>query len=126
MSDVEAVTDVQSPVRTPLRVDADLRLRLGDSDVLVTGYGNTVVVQAPSLRAIRQLRQAAGQWPVRRLLDSLAASGVALDVRVGDVSVGGFDREARGGILSRIAGTGPVSVYPEGLALAALRRGRST
>ncbi|WP_435317571.1 hypothetical protein [Haloarchaeobius sp. TZWSO28] len=124
MSDAETMTDVEPPIGTPLSVDADLRLRLGDTDVLVKGYGNTVVVEAPSLRAVRQLRRAASQWPVRRLLDALAFSGVALDVRVGDVSVGGFDREKRGGLLSRVAGTSPVSVYPEGLVLAALRRGK--
>ncbi|MCT9095913.1 hypothetical protein [Haloarchaeobius sp. HME9146] len=125
MSGVESVTDVKSPIGTPLTVDADLRLRLGDTDVLVKGYGNTVVVQAPSLRAARQLRRAASQWPVRRLLDALAFSGVALDVRVGDVSVGGFDRDHSGGVLSRVVGTGPVSVYPEGVVLAALRRGKA-
>ncbi|WP_267642606.1 hypothetical protein [Haloarchaeobius amylolyticus] len=119
------MSDVRPSTHSPLRVDADLRLRLGDTDVLVRGYGSSVVVEAPSLRAVRQLRRAARQWPVQRLLASLAYSGVALDVRVGDVSVGGFDRERRGGLLSRVVGTGPVSVYPEGVVLAALRRGRT-
>ncbi|WP_435360941.1 hypothetical protein [Haloarchaeobius sp. DFWS5] len=115
-------TDTESRLGEDLRIDADLRLRLGDEVVTVTGYGRTVVVDAPTLRVARRLQRANRQWPIRRLLDGLAASGATLDVRVRGVSVAGFDRYSHPGGSARLLGVAPATLYPEGVLLAALRR----
>ncbi|WP_435335217.1 hypothetical protein [Haloarchaeobius sp. TZWWS8] len=105
-----------------LSVDADLRLSVGSETVSMYGYGRTVVVEVPSIRAARAFRRASRQPPVERLFDALKASGGSLDLRVNGVSVAGFDHRSKSGPLSRVLGFRPATVYPEGILMAVLRR----
>jgi hypothetical protein len=100
----------------PLDVYADLTLEVGDASVAVRGYGDLVVVAAPTLSAVREL--AGGGL----LLERLVAADVTVDLRVRGLSVARAGPDHPPGLLSRRLGLAPVRLEPGGLFLAALTR----
>lgn len=101
----------------PLDVVADLTVEVGTETVSVRGYGDLVVVSAPTVAAAQALSKPGGV-----LLDRLVAADVTVDLRVRGRSVAraGPDREP--GRLSRALGVAPARVSPGGLFLSALSR----
>lgn len=99
----------------PLDVFADLTLTVDDAPVSIRGYGDLVVVDAPSLAAVRALEAGTGA-PLERLL----TADVTLDVRVRGRSVARATPGGRAGPLGRALGVAPFSVAPGGLLLTAL------
>jgi hypothetical protein len=100
-----------------LDVVADLTVDVGTATVSVRGYGDLVVVSAPSVAAARALSGAGGA-----LLARLIAAGVTVDVRVRGHSVARAAPDRDPGPLSRALGVAPARVSPGGLLLAALWR----
>jgi hypothetical protein len=109
-----------------LDIHADLTLTVGDATVSIRGYGDLVVVAAPSLSVLRTLVRG-GDFLLDHLapLDHLDDVAVTVDVRVRGRSVAragpGFDP----GPLSRALGVAPARVSLGGLLLAALTEWRS-
>lgn len=108
-----------TPSVGPLSVTADLSVSVDGARVVVDGYGDLVVVDAPSFRAVRRF---AGGRAGTRLLAGLAAADVAVDVRVRGTSVARVDPDAPPGALSRLLGAAPARVSAGGVAFAALGR----
>jgi hypothetical protein len=108
--------------RAPLVVDADLTLSVPGGDVTVTGYGDVVVVEASSLRAVRSLLSGAETVPLETFGHGLETAGLTVDVRVGGYSVARAGVGATPGLVSRAVGATPARIGLAGLALAALRR----
>ena len=104
-----------------LDIDADLTLSLDDETVTIRGYGNLVVVAAPSLSVVRTLART-GEPIVDdfHLLDYLRDADVTLDVRVRGRSVARAGPDIDTGRLSRILGAEPARLSLGGLLLAAL------
>lgn len=107
----------------PLIVEADLTLTAGEDTIRVTGRGDQVIVEAPSVRSLFRLR---------RLLDStggfplpfgsvLGATGLRVEVRVRGRTVARFDPELRSGSLFR---SGPMRIHPVRLLWSWLTDGR--
>jgi hypothetical protein len=104
-----------------LDVHADLTLTVDGSAVSIRGYGDLVVVAAPSLSAVRRLaRDGEAFLDDLHLLDHLRRADVTLDVRVRGRSVGRAGPDVDPGLLSRALGVDPVRVSLGGLLLAAL------
>jgi hypothetical protein len=99
-------------VDRPLDVYADLTLEVGGATVSVRGYGDLVVVRAPSLAAARAL--ATGTEP---LLDRLHGADVTLDLRVRGHSVARAGPDNRPGPLSRALDAAPARLCPGGVVL---------
>lgn len=103
-----------------LDIDADLLLTVDDESVEIRGYGDLVVIAAPSLAVVRRL---AGERPPpvdRHLLDYLGDADVTVDVRVRGRSVVRAGPGIDPGPLSRALGVAPARVSLGGLFLAAL------
>jgi hypothetical protein len=108
-----------------LDVDADLTLSVDGAAVSIRGYGDLIVVAAPSLATVRRL--ARGSDPVvddLRLLGHLRDAHVTLDVRVGGRSVARAGPDVDPGPLSRALDLAPARLSPGGLLLAALAEWR--
>lgn len=105
-----------------LDVSADLTLTLADEDVRVTGYGDLVVVDAPSVRAALGLLRGADHLPTRAVERGLNRGGVTVDVRVRGNSVARAGPGVRPGVVSRALGVDPARVSLGGLVFAVLRR----
>jgi len=108
---------VTTPDDRPLDVVADLTVDVGDATVSVRGYGDLVVVSAPSFAAVRALAAAPGV-----LVDRLTTADVTVDLRVRGRSVARAGPGHEPGPLSRTLGVAPARVSPGGLLLAALSR----
>jgi hypothetical protein len=108
---------VTPPADRPLDVVADLTVDVGDETVSVRGYGDLVVVSAPTLSAARALAAAPGA-----VVDRLSAADVTVDLRVRGWSVARAGPDHDPGPLSRTLGVTPARVSPGGLLLAALSR----
>ncbi|WP_251330433.1 aminopeptidase [Haloplanus pelagicus] len=98
----------------PLDVYADLTLDVGETTVSIRGYGDLVVVRAPSLRAVRALASGASRVPV---FDGLSRADVTLDVRVRGHSVARAGPGHDPGHLSRVLGVDPARISPGGVVL---------
>jgi len=103
-----------------LDVDADLTLAVDDETVSIRGYGDLVVVAAPSLAAVRTLARSRPLLDDLHLLDHLHDADVTVDVRVRGRSVARVGPGVDPGPLSRALGVDPARVSPGGLLLAAL------
>jgi hypothetical protein len=101
-----------------LDVYADLRVEVGEAAVSVRGYGDLVVVAAPTLSAARALGATGGAGGP--LLERLAAADVTVDLRVRGRSVARAGPDHEAGPLSRLLGVAPARLSPGGLLLAAL------
>lgn|GEM_PF-2161841 len=102
-------------------VDADLTLTIDDVTVRIRGYGDLVVVAAPSLSVVRRLARTSVPPLDAPLLEFLRDADVTLDIRVGGRSVARAGADVDPGALSRALGTAPARVSLGGLLLAALR-----
>lgn len=99
-----------------LSVEAEMTLTVEDETIRVVGYGDLVVVDAPSFAAARALRRDAGRL---RGLWAALPDDVTVDLRIRGASVARFGPGARPGPLSRaVGGAGDRSLG--GLLLAAL------
>lgn len=107
------------PVRT-LDITADLTLRLDDAEVEVRGYGDLVVVDAPTLRTALSLLRSAEALPGEFVERGLVRGDVALDVRVRGGSIARAGPDVRPGPVSRALGVDPARVNLGSVALAAL------
>ena len=103
-----------------LDVDADLTLTVDGERVTIRGYGDLVVVAAPSLSAVRTLARTAAPPLDGRLLPHLEDADVRLDVRVRGRSVARAGSEIDPGPLSRALGVAPARVSLGGLLLTTL------
>ncbi|WP_338738879.1 peptide ABC transporter ATP-binding protein [Haloplanus salilacus] len=101
----------------PLDVVADLTVEVGDATVSVQGYGDLVVVSAPTFAAARTLAATPDT-----VVDRLTAADVTVDLRVRGRSVARAGPGHTSGPLSRALGVDPARVSPGGLLLAALSR----
>jgi len=110
------VTDLDRP----LDVDADLTLTVDDETVTIRGYGDLVVVTAPSLSVVRTLAGTAAPPLDVRLLAHLDDADVRLDVRVRGRSVARIGSGIDAGPLSRALGVAPARVSLGGLLLTTL------
>ena len=109
-----------------LDVDADLTLAVDDETVSIRGYGDLVVVSAPSLSVLRTLLRGGPPVPARpHLLAVLRDADVTLDVRVRGRSVARAGSGHDPGPLSRALGVAPARVSPGGLVLTALTEWRA-
>lgn len=106
-----------TPDDRPVDVVADLTVDIGDATVSVRGYGDLVVVSAPTFAAARALSAAPGG-----IVDRLTAADVTVDIRVRGRSVARAGPDDDPGPLSRVLGVAPARVSPGGLLLAALSR----
>lgn len=105
----------------PLDVTADLTLATDGSTVTVRGYGDLVVVDAPTLGALRSLDGGSRT----AVLDSLCRrSDVTVDLRVGGRSVARAGAGVDAGPLSRAVGVAPARLSLGGLLLTLLPFGR--
>jgi hypothetical protein len=112
---------------TELDVDADLTVAVDGEGVAVRGYGDRVVVEAPSLAALRSVGDVLADLPAGgrgALSEVLGRADVTVDVRVRGLSVARLGPDVRAGPLSRLAGVAPARVSLGGVVLAALRRFR--
>lgn len=108
-----------------LDVDADLTLTVDGASVSVRGYGDLVVVAAPSLSVLRTLARESGRLDDRLpLFEFLHDADVTLDVRVRGRSVARAGPGYDPGPLSRALGTAPARVSPGGLLLTVLTEWR--
>jgi hypothetical protein len=110
------VTDLDRP----LDVDADLTLTVDDETVTIRGYGDLVVVAAPSLSVVRTLARTAAPPLDGRLLAHLEDADVRLDVRVRGRSVARVGSGIDADPLSRALGVAPARVSLGGLLLTTL------
>jgi hypothetical protein len=108
---------VTSSADRPLDVIADLTVEVGGQTVSVRGYGDLVVVSAPTFSAARALATAP-----ETAVDRLTTADVTVDVRVRGRSVARAGPDHDPGPLSQALGVAPASVSPGGLLLAALSR----
>lgn len=107
-----------------LDIDADLTLSIDDETVTIRGYGDLVVVAAPSLSVVRTLARS-GPPPLDfHLLHYLRDADVTLDVRVRGRSVARAGPDVDPGPLSRALDAAPARVSLGGLLLAGLGRWR--
>jgi hypothetical protein len=104
----------------PLDVDADLTLTVDGAAVSIRGYGDLVVVSAPSLAALRTLARTGASHLGTERLDRLRDADVTLDVRVRGRSVARLGAGVDPGPLSRALGVDPARVSLGGLLLTAL------
>lgn len=109
------------PTRS-LDVTADLTLSLADEDVSVTGYGDLVIVDAPSLRTALGLLRGVDHVPTHLVERGLARGDVTVDVRVRGGSIARAGPGIRPGPVSRALGVAPAKVSLLGVALAGLGR----
>jgi hypothetical protein len=107
-----------------LDVDADLTLTVDDATVRIRGYGDLIVVAAPSLSAVRTLARTDAPPLDGHLLDALRDADVTLDVRVRGRSVARAGPNVEPGPLSRAVDAAPARLSLGGLLLAALGRWR--
>ncbi|WP_101297700.1 hypothetical protein [Halegenticoccus soli] len=104
-----------------LAVDADLSLTIDGADVRVRGYGDLLVVDAPSLRVARSLLRGIAAAPAGpSALDRHPKSGLTVDVRVGGGSVARIEPGVRPGAVSRLLGVSPARISLAGAVLALL------
>lgn len=103
-----------------LDVDADLTLAIDDATVTIRGYGDLVVVAAPSLSVVRTLARTGAPPLDRHLLSYLRDADVTLDVRVRGRSVARAGPGIDPGPLSRALDAAPARISLGGLLLAAL------
>jgi len=103
-----------------LDVDADLTLTLDGATVTIRGYGDLVVVAAPSLATVQALARSGAPPVDLHLLDYLRDADVTLDVRVRGRSVARAGPGVDPGPLSRALDIAPARVSLGGLLLAAL------
>ena len=104
----------------PLDVDANLTLTVDGAAVSIRGYGDLVVVAAPSLSAVRTLARTAAPPLDGRLLPHLEDADVRLDVRVRGRSVARVGSGIDAGPLSRALGVAPARASLGGLLLTTL------
>lgn len=103
-----------------LAVEADLAVTVEGHEIGVAGYGDLVVVEAPSLRAVRALGRGLDALP--RPPDGFAGAPPTVDVRVRGVSVARIDPGVAPGPLARLLGTAPARPSLGGVLRALLRR----
>jgi len=108
-----------------LDVDADLTLTVDDATVSIRGYGDLVVVAAPSLAVVRRLVRTGTPPLDSHLLDYLRDTDVTLDVRVRGRSVARAGPDIDSGPFSRALGADPARLSLGGLLLAALDEWRA-
>lgn len=108
------------PGERRLAVEADLDVTVGDRGVRVAGYGDLLVVDAPSFAALRALRRGADALP--RVPTAVADVGPTVDVRVRGVSVARIDPGTDPGPVARLVGTAPARPSLGGVVRALLRR----
>lgn len=104
-----------------LSVEADLTLTVPAGDVRIRGYGDLLVVEAPSLAAARDLFEGTATLPLDRLTGGIEDAAVDVDVRVRGRSVARLGPGVEAGPLSRLAGAAPARISVGGVVLAALR-----
>lgn len=104
-----------------LDLTADLTVEIEGETVEVRGYGDLVVVDAPSLAALRRLRGGLGQLPID-LFPAVGSAGVDVDVRVRGTSVARVDPDRDAGLLGRLLGIAPVRPSVGGVVRSLLRR----
>ncbi|WP_129116810.1 hypothetical protein [Halegenticoccus tardaugens] len=108
-----------------LAIDADLDLTIEEADVRVRGYGDLVVVDAPTLGVARSLLRGAFSLPIPSAAPrQVAESGPAVDVRVRGGSVARIGRGVEPGVVSRLLGVAPARVSACGVLLAMISRRR--
>jgi hypothetical protein len=110
----------------PLQVEADLTLTVDGEAVDVAGYGDLVVVEVPSLRALRELGRGADlleglPLPAAAGADLAAGADVTVDVRVRGVSVARIEPGRSAGPLADLLGVAPARPSLVGLLRALLR-----
>lgn len=109
---------------TALSVHADLTVERGDDTFSITGDGDHVVVDAPSLAAVARLRPVATRL-VARVSDlptsRVGDADLTVDVRVRGVRVARLAGDASPGVLSSLLGVTPAQVHLGGVVRAALR-----
>ncbi|WP_248896689.1 peptide ABC transporter ATP-binding protein [Haloplanus halobius] len=114
MTDAPSAGD-RPPTDRPLDIDADLTLDVDGETVSIRGYGDLIVVSAPSVGVAWSLARTAGP-----LLDQLSAADVTLDCRVQGRSIARVVPGDGPGPLSRTLGLAPARLSVGGLLLAAL------
>ncbi|MFB6281358.1 MAG: hypothetical protein ABEH40_05020 [Haloferacaceae archaeon] len=109
-----------------LAVEAALDATVAGHDLRIEGYGDLIVVEAPSLRALRDVRGSLGAAP--RPPDRLVGALPPVDVRVRGASVARIDPDADpgpiGGTLARLLGVSPARPSLGGVVRALLRTRR--
>jgi hypothetical protein len=98
----------------PLDVVADLTVTVDDETIRVRGYGDLVVVRAPTLDAVRSLAT------MRSALDLSRRADVTVDVRVRGHSVARAGPGEEPGRLSRLLGVAPARLSLGGVLLSLL------
>jgi uncharacterized Zn-binding protein involved in type VI secretion len=107
--------------RPDLAIDADLTITVNGNPMTVTGYGDTVAVDVPSLSGLVSLWRGlpAGEMDLAAGLSSI---GLTTEVRVRGVPLARLGDSAVPSWIADRIGIGPVELLPEGIALAALTR----
>jgi hypothetical protein len=108
-------------VTRELSVEADLTLTVPAGEIRVRGYGDVVVVEAPSLAAARDLFDGTATLPLDRLTGEIESAAVDIDIRVRGRSVARIGPDVSPGPLSRAVGAAPARISVGGAILAALR-----
>lgn len=93
--------------RPPVEVDADLDVTIEGETLRVDGYGDLLVVDAPSFSALRSLRRGVDALPDPLSTALPAGAGLTVDLRVRGVSVARIDPDADPGPLARALGVAP-------------------
>ncbi|KTG10517.1 hypothetical protein AUR64_11570 [Haloprofundus marisrubri] len=102
-------------------VTAELTLTVEGEDVRVAGFGELVVVDAPTLSGALALLRGTKQLPTEQFGENVRAADVTVDIRVDGVSVARLGPGLRPGYLSRALGVAPARLSLGGAALALLR-----
>jgi hypothetical protein len=107
-----------------LGVEADLDLTVEGHPVHVAGYGDLLVVDAPSFSALRALRRGLDALPDPLASAVLGGPGLPpVDVRVRGVSVARIGPDTDPGPAAALLGTAPARPSLGGVVRALLRRG---
>lgn len=102
-------------------VRADLDVAVEDERLHVDGYGDLLVIEAPSFAAVRALGRGVRALPEPLSTALLAADGPTLDVRVRGVSVARVDAATPAGPVAALLGTAPARPSLVGVVRAHLR-----
>lgn len=107
--------------RPDLAIDADLTVTIDGRTMTITGYGDTVAVDLPSLASSFSLWRTLPADEMD-LAAGLSSVGVTAELRVRGVPLARLGDSAVPSWIGDRIGIGPVEIFPEGIALAVLTR----
>ena len=105
-----------------LAVEVDLTLTTEGEELSVSGEGQHLTVDVPSIGAAKRTLRGIGTLPFERLGAGFIAEELSAEVRLHDVTIARIGPYVEPTRLSRALGVAPARVYPTAAIRAALRR----